>query len=106
MLRKAGNDIGAAAEELTLLEAEHAGQQKVVTATRKAAVAAKQPMVRWGPDAEVVGVRLRRYGAAGVLPAPSKMTVATTTLGQSMTCEWLYTLADGECPRHSIGSFW
>jgi len=45
VLRKAGNDIGAAAEELTLLEAEHAGQQKVVTATRKAAVAAKQPTV-------------------------------------------------------------
>ena len=46
VLRKAGNDIGAAAEELTLLEAEHAGQQKVVTATRKAAVTAKQPTVR------------------------------------------------------------
>ena len=45
MLRKAGNNIGAAAEELTLLEAEHAGQQKVLTATRKAA-ATKQPTVR------------------------------------------------------------
>ena len=44
MLRKANNDIGAAAEELTLLEAEHAGQQKVVIATRKAA--AKQLTVR------------------------------------------------------------
>ena len=67
VLRKAGHDIGAAAEELTLMEAEHAGQLKVVTAVRKAA---KQPTVRWGTGywagfADAWGFRLVWFELAG-----------------------------------------